>query len=131
MMNYEILPTNKKYYWGNILTYFSTLYAMQKAYPEDRSAESRLKSAANITHIAPEISIDHTSINSNRGDEIETLEDKSMTAYHNYVEGLEESLLGAKEYESNISKDQTRQTSIFAKLAGQLKQKDKSLEQIM
>ena len=67
MMKYEMIPTSNKYDWINNLAYFTTLYAMQKSYSEDRATESGIESADNITHIAPETSVDHAPINLNRG----------------------------------------------------------------
>ena len=62
---------------------------MQKSYSEDRSTESGFKSTTNITHIAPFMSVSHTSINSSRGGAMGTPEDEAKMVYHDYVEGLE------------------------------------------
>ena len=96
IMEYKILLTNDKYDWSNNLTYFTALYAMQKACSEDRAAESVFESAANINHIAPEMIVNHASINLDRGGAIGTPEDEATTAYHDYVEGLKELLLNEK-----------------------------------
>ena len=61
-----MILTNEKDDCAKTLTYFITLYAMQKSYSEDRVAESGFESAANITHIAPTISFGQASINLNR-----------------------------------------------------------------
>ena len=56
-MKYDMIPTNDKDDLAKILAYFATLYAMWKAYSEDRTTEIGFDSADNITHIAPEISV--------------------------------------------------------------------------
>ena len=48
---------------------------MQKEYSEDRATESVFESAANITHIALEMSVGHAYIISNRGGAILMPED--------------------------------------------------------
>ena len=63
MTKYKILLTNEKDDWAKTHTYFATLYVMRKEYSEERFTESEFKSVANITHIAPEMSVDQTSIN--------------------------------------------------------------------
>ena len=121
IMEYKILLTNDKYDWSNNLTYFTALYAMQKACSEDRAAESVFESAANINHIAPAMIVNHASINLDRGGAIGTPEDDATTAYHDYVEGLEELLLNDKKYLANIFTDANDQTitALRAKLAVQ------------
>ena len=89
MMNYNILPTNKKDDWEKTLTYFATFCAMQKAYLEDRATESGFEIAANINHIAPTMSVVHASTNPNTGGMIGTPEYEAKIAYHDYVKGLE------------------------------------------
>ena len=65
-----MIPTNEKDDRSKTLTYFTTLYAMRKAYSEDRAAESGFKSVAKTTHIARATSVGHASIKLNRGREI-------------------------------------------------------------
>ena len=91
-MKYKILMTNKKDDWAKTLIYYTTLYAMQKSYSEDHSAEIRFKSAANTNHITPAMSVSHTSINLNRGRVTGMPEDEAKILYNDYVELLEESL---------------------------------------
>ena len=67
MVKYEIIPNDDKDDWKKTLTYFTTLYAMQKAYSEDHATERGFESAANVTHIAPEMSVGNYSTNLNRG----------------------------------------------------------------
>ena len=76
------------------------------------------------------MSFHHASINLNRGGVIGTPEDEVTTAYHDYVEGLKESLLGAKEYAANISTAANDQiiTALCAKLVAQQKQTDSELK---
>ena len=89
-------PNQQKRWLGEEFHVFHHPLRQEKAYSEDHAAEIGFKSASNITHIAPEMSIFYASINLNIGIIIGTPLDEATTAYHDYVEGLEESLLGAK-----------------------------------
>ena len=130
MMKYNMIPTNKKDDWMKTPTYFTNLYAMQKTYSEDHATESGFTSAYNITHIDPVTSVGHASINLNRGSAIGTPEYEATTAYHDYVEELEESLSGTKEYAANISTAENDQTitALCSKQVVQQKQTDTALQ---
>ena len=70
MTKYEMIPTNEKDDRSKTLTYSTTLYAMRKAYSEDRAAESGFESVDKTTHITRATSVGHASIKLNRGREI-------------------------------------------------------------
>ena len=101
-------------------------------HPEDCNTESGFRSAANANHIAPAVSVGNASINLNRGGTMRTPDDKAIAAYHDYVEGMEESLVDAKQYTSNINSTAKYQTitELRDELAVQRKQTDAALEQI-
>ena len=50
----------------------TNLYSMRKAFSEDRAAESGFESAANVTHISPEMSVVNAFANQNRGGTMDT-----------------------------------------------------------
>ena len=89
MIKYKMTPTNDKENWTNMLTYFITLYAMQKAYSEYQAAESGFESEANATHISLSMRIGNYPINLNTGGTMGTPEYEAETAYREYVKGLE------------------------------------------
>ena len=96
MMKYKIVPTNKKDDWEKTITYFITLYVMQKAYSEYCATETGFGSASNNIHITPEMRVGHTYKNINIGGTIGASEDEETTAHHDYIDVLEESLSDAK-----------------------------------
>ena len=73
---------------------------MRKAYSEDRATEGGFESAANITHTDSPTSVVNAFLNLNisltMGNIILTQEDDKTAAYHDCVEGLEESLADDK-----------------------------------
>jgi hypothetical protein len=86
MTKYEILADSDKI-WEKTLTHFMDLYALRKAYGNDRAFNSAFKSA---THIR-ENSLDHSIITT-----------ESDLTRDLYVESLEESLAAACKY---VAKD--------------------------
>ena len=86
MTKYEILVDSDKE-WEKTLTHFTYLYALRKAYDDDRAANSGFKSAAHVQ----ENSLGHSVITTER--------DLTRDLY---IESLEESLAAAREY---VTKD--------------------------
>ena len=86
MIKYEMIQNNNKNYWTKMLTYFTHVYAMRKAYSEDRATERGFEIAANSTHISPPTIVRNASINLNRSGIIINIipmqEDEETTDYH-------------------------------------------------
>ena len=88
-----MIPANEKKRLIKTLTYFTNLYAMQKAYTEDQATESGFENAANINHTVQPSSVNINSFNMNRnstGSVSTTQYYEAISAYNDYVKGLEE-----------------------------------------
>ena len=91
---------NDRNNWFKTLTYFTNLYAMRKAYSEDRAVERGFEISANVTHIYSPAIIINSSFNMNIGGTMGSITPTQygeVTAtYNDYIEGVEESLADAK-----------------------------------
>jgi hypothetical protein len=85
---YEMLVDNDKT-WALTLQHFMQLYAQQKAYGDNRAANSRFDSMANIYDVTSDQTMASTA-------------PSEITTRHLYIESLEELLAAACEYVTKV-----------------------------
>jgi uncharacterized membrane protein YgcG len=88
MTKYEML-VNKEKTWALTLQHFTQLYAQQKAYGDDRAANSGFDSMANIYNVPSDQSMASTA-------------PSEITTHDLYIESLEESLAAARKYVTKV-----------------------------
>ncbi len=82
MTKFKVLPDADKA-WDKMLTHFTNLYALCKAYGNDRAAKSGFESAAHVRNMSTSRSVVTT---------------ESNITPNLYLESLEESLAAVREY---------------------------------
>ena len=127
IMAYECQSNDKKDNWHKNLKYFANLYALQKAYSEDRAGKRGFKSAVSVKKATTRpwtMYFGRIAITTGANTVITTSD--TTEEYNEYVEGLEQSLAEVKEYAANIQTTTTTDAAVEALKAKLLAQRKKN-----